>query len=651
MVPDAAGGCPVLKILVADRDPAVTGEVEQAFGPRAATTLELIGASDLAAAVEAVRSRGPAVALVGSGLLALDDDGELGARLSAFAPVPVVVLAEPEHAHLAARMLRAGADDWVPRGSPVFPLLPRIVAYATERAQLRRAALRARERAAEVERLVDALFASSPLALLALDGEGRIVRTGAAACTLFGLPAERLLGRPFADLLGVTARAPLREELRRLAPGAESVLPVEVDLPDGRTEPFTAVVRAGEGPERFLVWLQPQEVHVASEEERIGQLVREVLDGGRDRLALARVHLMGLERIRALLGPRWPDLERRVFAIVERVLQHRLGPRERWCRVEGGFLLVLPDADPAELPDRLAELAEAVEAAVLGEEDLLLRAREEGLAGGERTLSELARLETRAGTVPVSREDLERGDLLEVLQGRFRSAAVPVDEAELLLRRLQKEAEAEHVAVLDRNGAPSPYVLLEFDPESAERAARLLERVAGRPDLLAEFDLFVLAQHLLLIERFDFDDTVALVEVHFHTLAGRAACTRYLGHLAAVAADAGDRLGFVVVGVDPGTYAPRLEQALAALRPHGRVVGFQLEDVRGVPDLQTVRAGLAVVDHRRLGIHPSRTSEALVQCVRRLRRIPGTEILLRGVPKGWGPVLRARYEVDYTCTA
>jgi len=652
-------GAAVLKILVADRNPQTATAVERLFGPRAATTLAIVSIGDVEAAREAIARERPAVALVASSLLAVEDeDGEeLARRMAAFAPVPVLVLAEPEHARLAGRILKAGADDWVPRDSPLFALLPRIVAYATERAQLRRGLLRAREDRAGLERLVDALLAESPLPIFTLDAEGHILRAGGAAARLFDLPAGRLEGRSFADLLGPASRAPVREELRCLAASDNAMdgtasLPVTVDFPDGRSETFTAVIRTADAaPVRFLMWLQPQQAHGSGEDERVGHLVREVLESGRDRLSLARVHLMGLERIREVLGARWPDLERRVYAIVERVLRQRLGPRECWCRVEGGFLVVFPDLDPAEVPDRLAELSEAVEAAVLGEEDLALRAREEGLVGGERAVSGLARLDARAGTVPVSREDAEREDLWEVLKSRFRAAAAPISEGELLLRRLQKEARAEHVVVLDRDGAPSSFVLLEFDARSARLAAQLLERARNRPEELVEFDLLVLARHLALLEELGFVDTVPLIEVHFQTLASRSASSRYLAHLAAVSADLAERLAFVVTGVDPGTYAPRLEQALASLRPHARLVGFQLEDVRGVPDLQVVRAALAVVDHRSLDVHPSRTSDALVQCIRRLRRIPGTEILLRGVPRGWSSVMRRRYDVDYTSTA
>ncbi len=643
----------MLRILLVHPSAELVGRLEGLFGPRAATRLEILHAADPASGVMRAEKARPMVVLLAADFLP-EEAGEAQAELlGRFAPVPVIVLAAPEHGRRAARALRAGAEDWLPLDSPLMAALPRIIGYVVERVELLRRAAAAEAEARRREVLMDTLLQAVPLPLLELDARGRIRRAGLEAARLFDAPVAHLEGHPLADLLHGEERPAFEAALveARGQPGLPVMVEVHLGAGVGQPRELALVAAGGEeGVGGLWAWLDPGEASAKRTRSELEAILREVLERGEGEVPMAQVHLLGLERIRAALGDRWSVLQREVTALVERVLRRELGPKERYCRVDQGFLVIFPGLAPAEVPQRLAALVEAVELAVLGSGDLLERVRREGLPLDGEALSRAARLETRSGAVPVSGEDLVTGeDPWKLLERRFRTTARPVPEAELLLHRLYRQAETEHVPVLDQHGNPSSMVLLGLDPGSRRHLERLEE--LGRNDIeaLLKLDLFILGRHLLLLDDDPLDDTVPLVEVHYQTLVNRAACQAYVDHLRALGVDGERRLGFLVRGVLAGTYAPRLEQAVGMLRDHSRLQAIQLEEVKGeVPDLRMMRVPLVAIPFGEAQTLPSRTSEALVQTIRRIRRMQA-EVLLRQVPRGWATVLRQRYEIDYTC--
>jgi serine phosphatase RsbU (regulator of sigma subunit)/PAS domain-containing protein len=66
-------------------------------------------------------------------------------------------------------------------------------------------------------RLLQAVFAQAPLALLVIDQEGTIRRANAAACELLGVGQGYATGRPLTSLVEPTARAAVRSQLASIA--------------------------------------------------------------------------------------------------------------------------------------------------------------------------------------------------------------------------------------------------------------------------------------------------------------------------------------------------------------------------------------------------------------------------------------------------
>jgi DNA-binding NarL/FixJ family response regulator len=140
----------------------------------------------------------------------LDSHGlETFARIHAHAPaVPVVVLSALDDEALAARAVRAGAQDYLVKGEGALDVVPRAIRYAIER---KRAAIELlREQAARAE--AEAALRNARLAekqrrqrqRQELDSLQRLAAPGAAAVTAgsFGVePLSRALPETFADLV------------------------------------------------------------------------------------------------------------------------------------------------------------------------------------------------------------------------------------------------------------------------------------------------------------------------------------------------------------------------------------------------------------------------------------------------------------------
>ncbi len=648
----------MLRLLLCDPHQETIASIERLFGHRQAMRLDLSAVDSLEAGTKSARSERPACVLVGSALLAIADRRLLAEQIRAFGRTPVIVLAEPEHATRAARVLTAGAADWVPKGSPLFLLLPRIVGYAVERAQLEAAWRAARARVTELERVLDALLDSAPRPALLLDEDAVIRSLGRPLARLFDRPIGKIEGRRLEDFVDRGSACELLDAQQRALgrPGSEVRSHVRLVSQPGDT-PFTLLlcaVEIDEARRRLVAWFDsPAGDAFDSGQGRdpLETAVLEVLARRRQRLPLAQIHLLGLERLREALGERWPELEKQVRAAVERVLRHELDAEERYVPGTEGFLLVFPRLPESRLAARVAAIERAVQAALLGTEVEEARAGEEELLDAERR-QQLGEIETAQGTVAVDRADLEGADLWQTLTRRLqRERRAEASERQGLLRELvAAAARSRYETVYDRDGAPAVFSLLVLDEATEQLLARL--RQLAKADALAQLDhdSFLLAQHLLALEEEPLtEDSCPIIDLDYETLANRQLRTPYIERLEEVPEALRRSMVFNVCNLPPGTYAPKLAQLLAPLRRFSSMQAIQPRDPRGeLPDLGVLRVCLLVVDVSSLGLPPGDPCEPLAELCRRAHR-HRVRVLARRVPRGWAPRLRQRCAVDFTC--
>ncbi len=652
----------MLELFLVDPCPHLATEIEALFGKGKATRLEIASVPDLDGAVARCRTRPPACAFVSSALLTLDERSELEAQIAGFGETPVIVLAEPEHARAAPRVLAAGADDWVPKSGPLFVGLPRFLAYTLERAELRRNLRELRERQRADQRLFHALMDNTPVAVLALDGDGRVAHCNRGAGELLDRPIGRIEGRRFEDFLAPSSRCVLTRLAAAPASEEESETPVELVTASGpeKVRLRHCVVPSGTGGVWRLVWLVPESREVApappsDPDDALRRALREVLAKGDGRLPMARIHLLGLDELRTALGERWDEFEAQVRDVVERVLRSQLGPGERFCReAELGYMIIFGGGDERHAAARIAAIEEAVRAAVLGAEELAERGRLQRPPLSGEAYERLATLETSIEEIPIGAEDLAaEADLWEVLRARSHQggpggATHPAG----IMAELRKTAHGEYEPALDGDGVPAPILLLAFDPRTHLQVERYRRKAGQDPTLLFELDKFVLERHLLLLmEELRMGSDVALVDVHYETLASRCGGDAYMALLEEIPDDLRAVLGFNICGVPPGVYAPKVARLVSALRPFCRLQAVEVDIRRPeLPDLPTIRAPMVTVP-----FHAPAGSEA--PCNERFRTLLNrahackVRVLVRRVPRGWSACLRERYPVDFTCLA
>ena len=108
--------------------------------------------------------------------------------LAVSSEVPVVVLTGSEDDILALQAMRAGAQDFLAKGSMDGPSLVRALRYAVERN-------RYEEDLRVLNETVKALVEASPLAMVALDTESRVILWSPTAQSTFGWTEQEVLGQ------------------------------------------------------------------------------------------------------------------------------------------------------------------------------------------------------------------------------------------------------------------------------------------------------------------------------------------------------------------------------------------------------------------------------------------------------------------------
>ncbi len=654
----------MLELLLVDPRSELVTEIEALFGRGKATRLEIASVPDLETAAVRCRNRPPACAFVSSVLLTLEDRAGLERQIAGFGEVPVIVLAEPEHARAAPRVLAAGADDWVPKRGPLFVGLPRFVAYTLERAELRREMRGLLERQRDEERLFHALLDGTPTAALVLDEDRRVVHCNRALSELLDRPPSRIEGRRFEDFLAPASRTVFAalEEAALADPDGEQETPVELAtaVDRKRTRLRLRAVPCGRGHAWRIVRIALESEKIrpeagAQREDALRRALREVLAKGDASLPVARIHLLGLGELRTALGERWSELEAQLRDVVERVLRSQLEPGERFCREDGlGYMIIFGGADEARAAARVAAMEEAIRAAVLGAQDLSEQGRLQRPPLTGATYEQLAALESAVEEIPIAAEDLAaEGDLWQLLRARCRqSGEGGATRPRGIVAELRRTARGEYEPALDGRGVPAPILLLALDARSTALVERYRRRAAQDPALLLDLDKFVLERHLrLLIGELRMGSDVALVDVHYETLATRHSGDTYAALLEEIPEDLRAVLGFNLRGIPPGVYAPKVARLISALRPFSRLQAIEV-DVRRpeLPDLPTIRAPMITVPYEGLVEQESVSGERLRTLLNRAHACKA-RVLLRRVPRGWGAAARDRYAVDFTCLA
>jgi hypothetical protein len=88
---------------------------------------------------------------------------------------------------------------------------------------------------------------------------------------------------------------------------------------------------------------------------------------GRDTLDVAQFQFVGLDEIRVVYGPRWPENQERILGTAEGFLRRRTDSQDLLIRVDGGFLLIFGEAVGEEAVASAGRLSHGLNEFFLGE--------------------------------------------------------------------------------------------------------------------------------------------------------------------------------------------------------------------------------------------------------------------------------------------
>ena len=189
----------------------------------------------------------------------------------------------------------------------------------------------ARQRQQAAEGLMAAVFRTIDAAMAITTEAGPILMTNAHLDRLLDAEPGSLQGKNFADLLAASDRVVfLHAQEQRLGEGLRTPLDVKLLRKSGPPAPVRISCGAAERPDA-------QRVYVLT--------IREVSEPAENASAknfpvAGKLRLVGLEGVRAALGPEWNRLAERSMQTAEHVLRNRLLPGDTFSRTSDNGLLI-----------------------------------------------------------------------------------------------------------------------------------------------------------------------------------------------------------------------------------------------------------------------------------------------------------------------
>jgi PAS domain S-box-containing protein len=423
------------------------------------------------------------------------------------------------------------------------------------------AVLQARQTEDFTQRLLTKVFTSVDAPVAIVNGAGRIVMTNPQLDGLLGYKPNGLVGLPTLDLVAPEARARVEAVIKQqIADGRDSIQSAPVRRADGSeliVRITSVIATAGEAKKFRILTLRPEASGVT-----------------RTRLeSVGHIKLVGLDEVRSALGERWAAVAGRAMATAEAVIKKRCGPEDSFSRAdETSFLVCF---------GRLSEEESAFRAAMISRE---IRNR---LIGQGET-PDNAYVRSIAARIRVT----DQSDSNEALQ------AALLDGLDRQLERIERESRQVLRDALA--GAACDLCLIHGrNPDQVVAGQVLLpqgleRRIAGALCALpakeaAAFDLdglmMGLAAQAAVAGMARGEAVPLLVKISFDIFATRATTERFFAVCEKIDRRVTSRLVLLLSSVPNGVPQTRLQDCVNRLRPFCRGVGYQVDEVAELPEL------------------------------------------------------------------
>jgi PAS domain S-box-containing protein len=422
------------------------------------------------------------------------------------------------------------------------------------------AALQARQMQDSIQRLLAKVFSSVDAAVAIVSAAGRIVMTNRGVDLLLGYKPNELVGRSSLDLVASGSRgvvgATLKRQFEAETDATYSAPVVRADATLLRVRITSVIAATGEAKKFRIVTLRPETTDRATiRSESVG-----------------KIKLVGLDGVRKALGDRWPGVAERAMATAEVVIKRHCGPQDSYSRVDDtSFLICFGTLSEAESSFRAAMIGREIRTRLIGQ--------------GEDP--ENAHVRAVAAMVRFSDQPMS-GAMLNatLLDGLDQQLERIEQEARQTLRTALGNAACDLDLIYGRNpGRIATQVLvpyqLERQLESALSALPQSEAEGFDPDAML---LGLAAQHAVTSMAHG-DVTPVLVRLNFEIFASRTTTDRFFAMCAKIDRRVSGRLVLLLSSLPEGLPRTRLQDCVNRLRPFCRGVGYQVDDVAALPEI------------------------------------------------------------------
>jgi PAS domain S-box-containing protein len=423
-------------------------------------------------------------------------------------------------------------------------------------------ALKARQMQESVQQLLAKVFSSVDVAVAIINSSGHLVMTNRHIERLLGYKSNEMIGRTSLELAAPSTRASIVARIKQQqATGDDTTYSTIVMRKDG-TEvavSITSVIaRTSDHKQVRIITFRPEAIDTtAIRSESVG-----------------RIKLVGIDEVRAALGDRWPAIAERAMATAEIVIKRHCGPQDSFSRADDtSFLMcfgVLSEEEASfraamigrEIRKRLIGLGESPDNAYVRSIAAVVRFPNKGESGAALNAillsgldEQLDRLEREARQT--LRDAVEGATyVLEPTYGR-NAAAQAVASQVLISNKLERK-------LLTALGALPPKDSEAFDLEGLRLGLAVQHAIAS----------MVLG-----------DTTTVLVKISFEIFSKRARTERFFATCATIDARVSRRLVILLSSLPAGLPRTRLQDCVNRLRPFCQGVGYQIEEIEALAQI------------------------------------------------------------------
>lgn len=422
-------------------------------------------------------------------------------------------------------------------------------------------ALEARQMQDSVQRLLAKVFSSVDAAVAIVNSAGRVVMTNPGIDVLLGYKPNRLVGRAAVELVAAGSRASVAAKL-------------EGQVKDGTTVSYSAPFVRMDGSELRVRITSVSSAKGDPKQFHIVTLRPEAIGSPRVRSeSVGKIKLVGLDEVRVALGDRWPAAAARAMATAEVVIKRNCGPQDSYSRADDiSFLMCFGALSEEESSFRAAMIGREIRNRLIGEGEDPESAHVRAIAAIVRFPDQV---ETGASLHGVLLDGLEQQiDRVELEARRTLSNALAaaVCDVEPAYGRDPKEIVASHILMppqLERQLACALSALPTKESQAFDQDGLLL-------GLAAQQAVASMARG---------DNTPLLVKISFDIFATRATTERFLTLCAKIDRRVTARLILLLSSLPSGLPRTRLQDCVNRLRPFCRGVGYQVDTVADLPEI------------------------------------------------------------------